>query len=136
MIIITFVFVILYVGALLGWLKPFSDVTMVARLEPIIFTIIGFYFGRTPAVENERNLKEEIERQNKKAESARLDREQIQQEREMLEEKLKNVQTILYFAEENRVSNLRENKLSAAKSEISTETLRHSLKTAMNVLNS
>lgn len=136
MIIITLVFVILYIGALLGWLKPFSDITMVARLEPIIFTIIGFYFGRMPARENERNLREEIERQAKKSEADQLNREQIQQEREILEEKIKNVQTILYFAEKNCVSSLRENNLSAARSEISTETLRHSLKTAMNVLNS
>jgi Ca2+/Na+ antiporter len=95
MVILTLVFVVLYTVALLGWLKPLSDVTMVMRLEPIIFVIIGYYFGRLPAQQNEDSLKEEISRQSKKADAAQSSREQTRQEREAIEEKLKNVKTIL-----------------------------------------
>ena len=136
MVIVTLVFVILYAGVLLGWLKPLSDVTLVMRLEPIVFAIIGFYFGRMPAQQNEQNLKEEIDRQIKKADVAQTSCEQAQQEREALEEKLKNVQTILTAAENKFSSKLRGDKMFAANDESSVEILKHSLKTAVNVLNS
>ena len=70
MVILTLIFVVLYTVALLGWLKPLSDVTMVMRLEPIIFVIIGYYFGRLPSQQNEETLKEEISRQTKKADAS------------------------------------------------------------------
>ena len=136
MVILTLIFVVLYAGALLGWLKPLSDVTLVTRLEPIIFTIIGYYFGRLPAQQNEQTLKEEITRQTAKADAAQNLREQMRQEREALEEKLKNVQTILQAADSGRSSAVRGEKPSAAGSENDLEILRHSLKTAVSVLNS
>ena len=136
MVIPTLIFVVLYAGALLGWLKPLSDVTLVTRLEPIIFTIIGYYFGRLPAQQNEQTLKEEITRQTAKADAAQNLREQMRQEREALEEKLKNVQTILQAADSGRSSAVRGEKPSAAGSENDLEILRHSLKTAVSVLNS
>lgn len=137
MVILTLIFVLLYTGALLGWLKPLSDVTMVMRLEPIIFTIIGYYFGRLPAQQNEETLKEEINRQTKKADAAQNSREQTQQEREALEEKLKNVQTILTTAGNNDSSKTRgERSVAAGSGENNAEILQHSLKTAVNVLNS
>lgn len=136
MVILTIIFVLLYTGALLGWLKPLSDATMVMRLEPIIFTIIGFYFGRLPAQQNEKTLKDEINRQINKAEIALNSRELVQQERESLEEKLKNVQTILIAAENDSSYEFRGEKSSAANDENRVEILKHSLKTAINVLKS
>lgn len=136
MVILTLAFVVLYAGVLLGWLKPLSDVTLVMRLEPIIFTIIGFYFGRMPAQQNEQNLKEEVDRQSKKNDIVQTTCEQAQQEREVLEEKLKNVQTILTAAENKFSYKLRDEKFFAGGDENNVEILRHSLKTAVNVLNS
>ena len=48
MLFLTIAFVILYALALSGRLKPLPDTSLVARLEPIIFVIIGYYFGRIP----------------------------------------------------------------------------------------
>lgn len=95
MVALTFVFVVLYTAALLGWLKPPTDVTMIARLEPIIFVIIGYYFGRLPAQQNEKTLKDEISRQTQKADAAQHAKEQAQQVRETLEEKIKNAKVSL-----------------------------------------
>src|ERR1051325_11372166 len=63
MVVLTLVFVALYGAALFGWLKPLTDDKIVMRLEPIIFAIIGYYFGRLPSQQNERTLKQEINRQ-------------------------------------------------------------------------
>jgi hypothetical protein len=95
MIVMTLVFIVLYTTALVGWLKPLSDITMIARLEPIIFVIIGYYFGRFPSQQNETTLKEEIDRQIKKADAAQHLKEQVQNEREVMEEKIKNAKVAL-----------------------------------------
>src|SRR5205823_11882948 len=88
MIALTLIFVSLYGAALIGWLKPLADEKMVLRLEPIIFVIIGYYFGRLPAQQNEKTLKDEIGRQTQKADSAQHAKEQALQSREALEEKI------------------------------------------------
>src|SRR5437660_8535349 len=67
MVVLTLIFISLYGAALIGWLKPLADEKMVLRLEPIIFVIIGYYFGRLPAQQNEKTLKDEIGRQTQKA---------------------------------------------------------------------
>lgn len=95
MVLLTFVFILLYGAALVGWLKPLADDKMVLRLEPIIFVIIGYYFGRLPGLQNEHTLKEEIGRQSQKADAAQHAKEQALQRREGLEEKLKNVAAAL-----------------------------------------
>jgi hypothetical protein len=95
MVALTVVFVLLYAAALIGWLKPLADASMITRLEPIIFVIIGYYFGRLPAQQNEKTLKDEISRQTQKADAVQYTKEQAQQEREVLEEKLKNVKASL-----------------------------------------
>ena len=95
MVALTFVFILLYGAALVGWLKPLADDKMVLRLEPIIFVIIGYYFGRLPGVQNEHALKEEIGRQNQKADAAQYAKEQALQKSEGLEERLKNVAAAL-----------------------------------------
>jgi len=95
MVVLTLIFVLLYGAALLGKLKPLSDVSMVTRLEPIIFVIIGYYFGRLPAQQNEKTLKDEIGRQTQKADAAQHAKETALQSREALEERMKNVSTAL-----------------------------------------
>ncbi|MDH3719573.1 MAG: hypothetical protein OES79_15735, partial [Planctomycetota bacterium] len=53
MVGLTAIFVGLYFAALIGWLPPLADEKLVARLEPIIFVIVGYYFGRLPGEQNE-----------------------------------------------------------------------------------
>ena len=136
MVILTMVFVILYTVALLGWLKPLSDVTMVMRLEPIIFVIIGYFFGRLPSQQNEQTLKEEISRQSKKVDAAQSSREQTRQEREAIEERLKNVKTILMPAAYRENAKSRADTNLKSYEETSLQVLQQSVKTAVNILNS
>lgn len=103
MLVMILNFVLLYMGALLGWLKPLNDITLVTHLEPILFIIIGYYFGRLPSEQNEQTLKEEIIRQTNKADAAQHSRETAQQEREVFEEKLKNVRAVLIPAASKNV---------------------------------
>jgi hypothetical protein len=102
---LTLTFVLLYGSALFGWLKPLPSEQMVARLEPIIFVIIGYYFGRLPSQQNEGALKEEIGRQTQRAEAAQHAKEQAQQIREALEERMKNVRAALPPAASNARAN-------------------------------
>jgi hypothetical protein len=95
MVVLTLLFVILYAAALIGWLRPLADITMITRLEPIIFVIIGYYFGRLPAQQNEKTLKAEITRQTIKADATQQAKEQAQREREVIEEKIKNAKAVL-----------------------------------------
>lgn len=95
MVVLTVSFILLYGAALLGWLRPMTDERMLTHLEPIIFVIIGYYFGRLPARHNEKTLKDEINRQTQKADAAQHAKEQTQQAREALEEKVKNVRVTL-----------------------------------------
>ena len=95
MVLLTTGFVVLYGLALLGKLRPLADVSMVSRLEPIIFVIIGYYFGRLPGQQNEQTLKEEIGRQTQRADAAQHARETALQTREALDEKVKNARTAL-----------------------------------------
>jgi hypothetical protein len=95
MIALTFIFILLYASALIGWLKPLADEKMIVRLEPIIFVIIGYYFGRLPSQQNENTLKGEISRQTLKADTAQQSKAQAQRETAALEEKMKNVRATL-----------------------------------------
>jgi hypothetical protein len=95
MVVLTLIFVSLYGAALVGWLKPLADEKMVMRLEPIIFVIAGYYFGRLPGQQNEKTLKQEITRQTQRADAAQHAKEQALQTTEALEERLKNVRAAL-----------------------------------------
>jgi len=95
MVILMLIFVFLYAAAFSDKLDPLKDSSMLLHLEPILFILIGFYFGRLPARQSERALKEEIARQAQKADAAQYAKEKAQQDREMLEEKIRNVKTTL-----------------------------------------
>lgn len=137
---LTALFVLLYGAALLGWLKPLPDERAVARLEPIIFVIIGYYFGRLPAQQNEQTLKGELSRQTQKADAAQHAKEQAQQAREALEEKIKNVKVALASSTASSTINLTARSLSEKASEtngtVREEALRVSVAAALNILNS
>ena len=95
MVGLTLVFISLYVAALFGWIEPLKDTSILTRLEPIIFVIIGYYFGRLPAQSNENTLKNEINRQSQRADASQQIKEKAQQGREVLEEKIRNVRVTL-----------------------------------------
>jgi hypothetical protein len=95
MVVLTLVFITLYGAALTGLLKPLTDEKMVLRLEPIIFVIIGYYFGRLPGQQNEKTLKHEINRQTQRYDAAQSAKEQALQANEAMEEKMKNVKATL-----------------------------------------
>jgi hypothetical protein len=95
MVLLALVFVALYGFALIGKLRPLADASMVTRLEPLIFVIIGYYFGRLPGEENEQTLKDEIGRQTQRADAAQQAKETALQSREALDEKIKNARTAL-----------------------------------------
>lgn len=95
MVLLTLIFVLLYAAVLTGWLRPLADEKMLARLEPVIFVIIGYYFGRLPAQVNEQTLKGEIDRHSKRADAAQSAKEQAQRTTEALEEKVKNARAAL-----------------------------------------
>lgn len=136
MVVLTLVFILLYAAALLGWLKPLADVSVVTRLEPIIFVIIGYYFGRLPAQQNEKTLKDEISRQTQKSDAAQHAKEQAQQSREAMEERVKNVSAALSSSVPNISASTFAENLHRADGTIKEEALRHSVGAALKILNS
>lgn len=95
LVFLTLAFIALYGFALLGKLRPLADASIITRLEPIIFVMIGYHFGRLPGLQNEQTLKSEIERQTQRADAAQHAKETALQSREALDEKVKNARTAL-----------------------------------------
>jgi hypothetical protein len=116
--------------------QAFGQRKNVLRLEPIIFVIIGYYFGRLPARQNEKTFKEEIGRQTQKADAAQHAKEQALQTRDALEEKLKNVNAALTSAAPaTSVVSFAEG-LHKAGGPIKEDGLRYSVGAAVRILNS
>jgi hypothetical protein len=136
MVVLTLIFVLLYASALTGWLKPLADERMIARLEPVIFVIIGYYFGRLPAQANEHTLKGEIARQTQKADAAQNAKEQAQRGTEALEEKVKNARAMLTSAAAPPADLLGEGARIGVAASPGGDALRHSVKAVLSVLNS
>jgi hypothetical protein len=134
--VLTLIFVLLYGAALLGKLKPLPDVSMVTRLEPIIFVVIGYYFGRLPAQQNEKTLKDEIGRQTQKADAAQHAKEQAQQSREAMEEKVKNVNAALTSAAPAASTAKFVEEVQKTGGPIKEDGLRYSVGAALRILNS
>jgi len=137
MIALTLIFVLLYASALAGWLKPLADERMIVRLEPVIFVIIGYYFGRLPAQANEQTLKAEIDRQTKRADAAQNAKEQAHRAVESFEEKVKNARAILAAAAPSAVRRARtEGAPHAGDAGDAGDALRHSVDAAISILSS
>ena len=136
MVALTLLFLLLYGAAFVGWLKPLDDERMLARLEPIIFVIIGYYFGRLPSQQNESTLKDEINRQTQRADAAQHAKEQVQQSIEALEEKTKNVRLALASAAPGvGIKGFAEH-LGNPDGPVKDEPLRQAVAGALNILNS
>ena len=136
MVVLTLIFVSLYGAALIGWLKPLADEKMVLRLEPIVFVIIGYYFGRLPGQQNEKTLKDEVGRQTGRADAAQHAKEQALQTRESLEEKLKNVNAALTSASPTTSAATFAENIHKTGGPIKEEGLRYSVGAAVRILNS
>src|SRR5262245_29625888 len=132
---ITSVFALFYGAALMGWLKPLPDERVVARLEPIIIVIIGYYFGRLPAQQNEQTLKGELSRQTQKADAAQYAKEQAQQAREAAEERMKNVRVALASSASSAIKDVT-NSATETIASGRADMLQQTLLTAINILNS
>ena len=95
MVVLTMVFVALYALVLFGWLRPFADITVITRIEPVIFVIIGFFFGKLPLQQTERILRDELIRQKVKADTALQVKESVEIEKEVMVEKIRNARAAL-----------------------------------------
>jgi hypothetical protein len=130
MIALALIFVVLYAAVLFGWLKPISDMSATTQFGTILFVIIGYFFGSLPAEGNERSLKDEIARQTQKTDAAQYAKEKVIQEREVLEEKIRNVRISL-----KPMGSYRGNSENASVTN-SVQNLESSIKTALNILDS
>lgn len=133
MVTLTLTFILLYVAALFSLIPKLEDVSIITRLEPIIFVIIGYYFGRLPAQANENTLKGEINRQSQKAAAAQQIKENVQQEREVLEEKIRNAKITL--VPQISGSLMSETKTAASSMEMAGNT-KQAIETAVKILDS
>lgn len=131
MTVLMFVFIFLYGAVLVGWLRPLPGEQMAARLEPIIFVFLGYFFSRFPSQQNERALREEIIRQTQKADAAQHVKEQVQQEREALEEKVKGARAVLNAVTAGASPEARDSFTAACKDDAT----RYSISAALNILN-
>jgi hypothetical protein len=101
MVALTVVFLGIYLGALFG-LIPIAghtpDGPTLARIESVIFVIIGYYFGRLPSQATEKTLKEEVNRQTQKSEQAENAKETAQKENHALHQKVRSTRAALGVA--------------------------------------
>jgi len=95
MVVVTLLFIGMYGAGLFGFVHPTADMTLITRLEPIAFIMIGYFFGRLPGFRHERQLRDELERQVRKIDAAIQSKEQIEIECEVMEEKIKNARIAL-----------------------------------------
>ena|SRR5713101_5069849 len=80
-VVLTVVFVALYVLALVGVMKLPSDDKLVVQIAPIISVIIGYYFGRIPGEKNEQTLRQQVDATRGEREQAVAQKNQAQNER-------------------------------------------------------
>jgi hypothetical protein len=97
--------------------------------------IVGYYFGRLPAQQNERSLKEEIYRQTQRADASQSAKEQALQSREALEERIKNVKAAL-GTDQTSSGYTSGSNLHAAGTRPQEEGVKHVVGAAMRILNS
>lgn len=94
-VILLLVFVLFYSLAFAGKLDPLKDNSMLLRFEPIIFILVGYYFGCVQTRHGERFFQDEIARQVQRADAAQFAKEKAQQERDALEERMRNARRAL-----------------------------------------
>jgi flagellar biosynthesis protein FliQ len=139
MVILTFIFVAVYIGALLGLIPGTAkqDPQTLSRIETILFVIIGYYFGRLPVAATEKTLKDQIQHQTGKAETAEQAKTEALQEKQGLQEKLKNTRATLTTAiPEAAPDGLPLTLGRGAATSDAGDALRHSVAAAIRVLDS
>jgi len=111
------------------------------RLEPIIFAIVGYYFGRLPGQRNEKTLKDEVNRQAAQTEEARKKQEEAQRKEgdqraqvQGLGQKLKSVQAALGSAAPDIAPNELAPVLAKGGGTITEMALRQSVAAALRIL--
>jgi uncharacterized protein YdbL (DUF1318 family) len=77
MILLTIVFVVLYVLGFVGWPKFAIDKDVVGQVGPIVAVIIGYYFGRLPAEANEQALQNQADQARGAQLQAQSDRDRL-----------------------------------------------------------
>ena len=85
---------ILYYIAVIGGFRLPIDISVI-KFEPILFVILGYFFGRLPARQQAHLLQQEIHWQSQRADAAQHAKEQAIQAQETVEERLKNVRIAL-----------------------------------------
>ena len=71
MVLLTIVFVGLYVLGLVGWPSFATNKDVVGPIGPFVAIIIGYYFGRLPGEKNEQSLQQQVNQRTREAEQAR-----------------------------------------------------------------
>jgi hypothetical protein len=69
-VVLTLVFVALYVIAIVGKTKWNSDKDAIQLLQPIVYVIIGYFFGRLPSEATEKSLRKEAQEKAQQANQA------------------------------------------------------------------
>lgn len=87
-VVLTVVFVALYVTAIVGTSKWDSDTMAIQLLQPIVYVIIGYFFGRMPSEPTEKALRKDAQEKGKQADDAKAEASQVST-------KLKSVRAIL-----------------------------------------
>jgi hypothetical protein len=103
--------ILYYIAAIGGFRLP-VDISVI-KVEPILFVLLGYFFGRLPARQQAHLLQQEIHWQSHRADAAQHAKEQAIQAQEAVEERLKNVRialdsmTLIMPAESGHNSELR-----------------------------
>ncbi len=93
-VVLTAVFVVLYVLAIVGngWNPNDSAVRL---LQPIVYVIIGYFFGRMPSEANEKAQRAETDRQAGNAKAAREAEQSAVTKQAALKTKIRGAQALL-----------------------------------------
>lgn len=137
MVALTGVFVILYVLALFGVINPNPNNSLLTRLEPMLFVIIGYYFGRVPGQENEQTLKDEVDRQTDRADAAENEKTGALEESAGLKKTLDSAKAVLSSAAPSTPPDALAPTLSGGGSDlVNADQMRQTVAAALKVLDS
>lgn len=92
---ISILFVLLYVGALLGWAGLAPNEQALRYIQPVVWVIIGYYFGRVPGERTESRLKEQADKSEAAADAAQKAAGKAKVRLTATEEKLAAVRNVL-----------------------------------------
>lgn len=97
-VVLTIIFVALYVIGLSGWFAFTPNDKVVGPVAPIIAVIIGYYFGRLPSEKTEKSLQQQVNQRSQEAAQARNAHQQAATDRERLATKIEDAKAALSSA--------------------------------------